>query len=129
MEIPSSAHRPALTSGEQGTPKPAAPAVSAQAQAEAEATQTVQAVQATQQSGAAELSPDQLELMAEEMQTFIGSFNRSLQFKVDEDSGRNVVTVLDSDTGDVIRQIPSEELLDVINRLNEASGGLLDTQA
>ena len=122
MEIPSSAHRPVLTSGEQGTLKPAAPA-------EAEATQTVQAVQAAEQTGAAELSPDQLELMAEEMQTFIGSFNRSLQFKVDEGSGRNVVTVLDSDTGDVIRQIPSEELLDVINRLNEASGGLLDTQA
>lgn len=122
MDISSSAHRPALTPGEPGPLKPVAPA-------EAEATQTAQAVQAVEQTQAADLSPDQLEQMAEEMQTFIGSFNRSLQFKVDEDSGRNVVTVLDSDTGDVIRQIPSEELLDVINRLNEASGGLLDTQA
>lgn len=129
MEIPSSANRSSPAPGEQGTPKPPAPAVSAQPQAQVEATQTAQAVQATEQTGAADLSPDQLEQMAEEMQTFIGSFNRSLQFKVDEDSGRNVVTVLDGDTGDVIRQIPSEELLDVINRLNEASGGLLDTKA
>lgn len=94
-----------------------------------EATQTVQAVQAAQHTATPDLSPEQLSQMAEEMQTFVGSFNRSLQFKVDEDSGRNVVTVLDGDTGDVIRQIPSEELLDVIARLNEASGGLLDTQA
>ncbi|OIN07721.1 flagellar protein FlaG [Oceanisphaera psychrotolerans] len=96
---------------------------------QAEATQTAQAVQATDQGKALALAPEQLEQMAGEIQNFIGSINRNLQFRVDEDSGRNVVTVLDGDTGDVVRQIPTEELLDVIARLNEASGGLLDIQA
>ncbi|MFH7565533.1 flagellar protein FlaG [Oceanimonas smirnovii] len=95
---------------------------------QAEATQTRQAVQAGAEAGEANLSAEQLKDMAGQMQEFIGSFNRSLQFRVDEDSGRNVVTVLD-DQGEVIRQIPSEELLDVITRLAEASGGLIDTRA
>lgn len=97
----------------------------ATAPAQAEASQTRQAVQAAGQAQAPALSPEQLEQLAGQMQEFIGSFNRNLQFKVDEDSGRNVVTVLD-DSGEVIRQIPSEELLDVITRLAEASGGLID---
>ncbi|MDP5290696.1 flagellar protein FlaG [Oceanimonas sp. CHS3-5] len=94
-----------------------------------EATQTNQAVQAVDKTQKSELSGKQLEEMAEQVESFVSTFNRGLQFRVDEDSGRHVVTVLDSDTGDVVRQIPSEELLDVITRLNEASRGLIDTKA
>ncbi|WP_019933546.1 flagellar protein FlaG [Oceanimonas smirnovii] len=94
-----------------------------------EATQTIQAVQAAEKAQDGELSGDQLEQMAEQMESFIGTFNRGLKFRVDEDSGRNVVTVVDNDSGDIIRQIPTEELLQVISRLAEASGGLIDTKA
>lgn len=94
-----------------------------------EATQTTQAVQAADKSAAADLSTDQLEEMAGQMESFIGTFNRGLKFRVDDDSGRQVVTVIDNTSGDIIRQIPSEELLDVITRLAEASGGLIDTKA
>ncbi|MBL1378408.1 flagellar protein FlaG [Zobellella iuensis] len=105
-----------------------------------EATQTAQAVQAMDKTAATQPTPgiaqdatafsiEQLEEMAGQMESFIGTFNRGLQFRVDENSGRQVVTVLDSDTGDVVRQIPTEELLDVITRLTEASRGLLDTKA
>lgn len=123
MDIPAPTNRPQTTAAEANaqprqSPPPLTPA-------QAEATQTRQAVQA---SAEASLSADQLKDMAGQMQEFIGSFNRSLQFRVDEDSGRNVVTVLD-DQGEVIRQIPSEELLEVVARLAEASGGLIDTRA
>ncbi|MHA6963347.1 flagellar protein FlaG [Zobellella denitrificans] len=94
-----------------------------------EATQTAGAVQATDKAATAELTHDQLEQMAGQMESFIGSFNRGLKFRVDEDSGRQVVTVVDNDSGDVIRQIPSEELLAVIGRLAEATGGLIDVKA
>ncbi|MBR9856086.1 MAG: flagellar biosynthesis protein FlaG [Gammaproteobacteria bacterium] len=94
-----------------------------------ETTQTTQAVQAADKPVASELSTEQLEEMAGQMESFIGSFNRGLKFRVDEDSGRSVVTVVDNHSGDIIRQIPSEELLDVITRLAEASGGLIDTKA
>lgn len=94
-----------------------------------EATQTKQAVQGADKTQKSDLSGKQLEEMAEQVESFVSTFNRGLKFRVDEDSGRHVVTVLDSDTGDVVRQIPSEELLDVITRLNEASRGLIDTKA
>lgn len=93
-----------------------------------EATQTAQAVQAAGKSQESELSGEQLKQMAEQMDSFIGSFNRGLKFRVDEDSGRNVVTVVDNNSGDIIRQIPTEELLQVISRLAEASGGLIDVK-
>ncbi|WP_445397066.1 flagellar protein FlaG [Zobellella sp. An-6] len=93
-----------------------------------EATQTTQAVQAADKSAAAELTHEQLEQMAGQMESFIGSFNRGLKFRVDEDSGRQVVTVVDNNSGDVIRQIPSEELLEVVTRLAEATGGLIDVK-
>lgn len=112
------------------------PAVSA-------ATQTVQAVQALDKTAAnsaamtekkaeqtaQELTAEQLADMAEQMDKFVGSFTHELKFRVDEDSGRNVVTVIDSKSGDTIRQIPTEELLDVIARLADASGGLIDIKA
>ena len=67
--------------------------------------------------------------MAEQMDKFVGSFTHELKFRVDEDSGRNVVTVVDKKSGDTIRQIPTEELLEVIARLAEASGGLINVKA
>lgn len=94
-----------------------------------EATQTAQAIQAAEKLQQSDLSGEQLEEMAEQMESFIGTFNRGLKFRVDEDSGRNVVTVVDNESGDIIRQIPTEELLKVISRLAEASGGLIDTKA
>jgi flagellar protein FlaG len=51
---------------------------------------------------------------------------RSLRFQVDELSGRTVITVLDAETQEVVRQIPSPELLAVMRHL-ERIGALLDT--
>jgi flagellar protein FlaG len=50
---------------------------------------------------------------------------RSLSFRVDEASGRTVITVLDATTQEVVRQIPSEEVL-ALARALEVSGALLD---
>ena len=53
---------------------------------------------------------------------------RNLSFRIDKGSGRTVITVLDAATKEVIRQIPSEEVL-AVARAIETSGGLLDAQA
>jgi flagellar protein FlaG len=45
------------------------------------------------------------------IQSYLKSVNHSLEFRVDSDSGRTVVSVLDVETGDLIRQFPSEEVL------------------
>ena len=54
---------------------------------------------------------------AEKINTMFQNENRSLQFKVDEDSGRTVINVVDSNTGEQIKQIPSEELLEISRRI------------
>jgi len=53
------------------------------------------------------------------VESFLEGQNRNLTFSIDENTERSVVTVLDSDSGDVIRQIPSEELLVLAERIQE----------
>ncbi|NNJ98218.1 MAG: flagellar protein FlaG [Gammaproteobacteria bacterium] len=52
-----------------------------------------------------------IEQSAEIMNEYAQSVKRQLQFTIDKESGRTVITVLDSDTLEVIRQIPREEAL------------------
>ena len=40
---------------------------------------------------------------------------------MDEGSGRTVITVTDTQTGDLIRQIPAKEVLAVANLIREAN--------
>jgi len=49
--------------------------------------------------------------IAQRIESYLKSVNRSLEFRVDTASGRTVVSVRDSETGDLIRQIPSDEVL------------------
>ena len=72
------------------------------------------------------LEREQLEQMAQQLQDFMGEMNRSLQFKVDEDSGRDVIKVLDKNSGEVIKQYPSEEVLSLVSKLSESAGILID---
>lgn len=48
------------------------------------------------------------------------SLRRNLEFSVDEGSGETVVKVIAADTGEVIRQIPSEVALKLAESLKEA---------
>lgn len=73
-----------------------------------------------------ELSPEKLEKVVQQLQDFMGEMNRSLQFKVDEDSGRDVIKVLDKNSGEVIKQYPSEEVLSLVSKLSESAGILID---
>jgi flagellar protein FlaG len=63
---------------------------------------------------------------ARQIDSYLKSVGRELEFRVDEDTGETVVTVRDTATGDVIRQIPNEEVLRLARHLNAGSGALLD---
>jgi len=54
--------------------------------------------------------------------------NIDLSFSVHKASGRIIVTVVNEDTGEVIREIPSSELLDIAAKLEETIGLMLDKQ-
>lgn len=58
----------------------------------------------------------------------IQNLHRSLHFSVDQDSGETVVRVVDTETQEVIRQIPSEEILAIADRLRSSAGVLLAEQ-
>lgn len=47
---------------------------------------------------------------------------------VDQDSGTVIVTVTDSKSGQVVRQIPSEEALRITRNIDELTGILVDTK-
>jgi flagellar protein FlaG len=53
----------------------------------------------------------------------------SLEFSVDDESGRTVVKVVDAQTKELIRQIPSEEVLAVARNLERIKGFLLSETA
>ncbi|MDO8826496.1 flagellar protein FlaG [Methylophaga sp.] len=61
-----------------------------------------------------------------ELNSYMQSMNRSLQFSVDDQSGDTIIRVIDSETDEVIRQIPAEELLVLRSSLEEYRGMLLE---
>lgn len=63
------------------------------------------------------LNEEQLAKMVEQMNEFVKSINKGLSFRLDRESGREVVTIYEASTGDIIRQIPEEEMLEVLRRL------------
>ena len=62
----------------------------------------------------------------EEIKARAQKLSPELEFRVDDATKRTVVTVRDSHTGDVIRQIPSEEVLWLAQHLDESPATLLD---
>ena len=58
-----------------------------------------------------ETGQDNIEQAVQRMNDHVQLVNRQLEFKIDENSGRTVITVLDSDTQEIIRQIPGDEAL------------------
>lgn len=55
----------------------------------------------------------------DEIQSQVQMVRRDLHFNIDEDLNKVVVKVVDHETGDVIRQIPSEEILAMLKRVRE----------
>jgi flagellar protein FlaG len=55
--------------------------------------------------------------------------NRGLRFSIDDQSGRIVVKVVNTDTDEVIRQIPSEEVLALARRARTGDGLIIDKLA
>jgi len=64
-----------------------------------------------------------LRAKVEELNQNAQSVRRSLRFDVDDGTGITVITVRDRETDEVIRQIPSEELLELARYFAEVSEG------
>jgi flagellar protein FlaG len=64
--------------------------------------------------------------LLEEVQSYLTDLNIHLSFSVHYKTRDTVVQVIDNHTGEIIRQIPSDDLLHLKERMNELRGMLFD---
>ena len=74
-------------------------------------------------------SMEQMKQAFEKIKAAVAPMAQNLQFSMDESSGRTVVRVVDTSTKEVIRQIPSEEVLQMAQELDRMQGLLLRGKA
>ena len=66
---------------------------------------------------------------AEQLQSFVQSMGRNLNFSVDPTTGFHVVTVVNPETNEVVRQLPSKELLAIAQTMATLHNGLVSQRA
>lgn len=67
-----------------------------------------------------EMSRDELENVVSKLQDYVQSIQRDMQFHIDDATGRVIVQVIDSNSQEVVRQIPSEEMLAIARHLADS---------
>lgn len=55
--------------------------------------------------------------------------SQNLEFSVDNDSARTIVKVVDQQSGEVLRQLPSKEVLEIAKALDRLQGLLISQKA
>ena len=82
-------------------------------------------------SGAASApaAPADLRKAIEQIQGYLRDSGKNLSVSFDDSADRYVTRVVSSDTGEVVRTIPSEEVLEVARAINEKLGGLINQRA
>ncbi|MBV5296807.1 MAG: flagellar protein FlaG [Rhodoferax sp.] len=84
---------------------------------------------ASQKSAAAKPSADELKQAVENINKSLQSLSQGLEFSVDTESKHTVVKVIDHQTRELIRQIPSEQALQIAKTLDQLVGKLLNEKA
>ncbi|KAI5916105.1 flagellar protein FlaG [Thauera sp. 2A1] len=74
-------------------------------------------------------SAGELQKALEDVAKAVAPMAQSLEFSLDKDSGKTVVKVMDTETNEVIRQIPSEEVLAISKAVDKLKGLLIKQQA
>lgn len=67
--------------------------------------------------------------LAAELGTALNRLEGDFSVSVDQDSGTMVVRITDQETGEVVRQIPSKELLEADRSMERIVGLIVDDQA
>lgn len=71
----------------------------------------------------------QLEAAVKQVQDVTHTLANELRFNIDKDTDKTVVKIVDSATGELIRQIPSEEMLAIAKALDQIQGLLIKQKA
>lgn len=66
---------------------------------------------------------------AQQIQSFVQSMGRNLSFSVDSTTGYHVVRVTNPETGEVVRQLPTEELIRIAQSFEQLNAALVHQKA
>ncbi len=67
----------------------------------------------------------QLQNATDNVNKVLKQSNKSLEFSVDTGTQKSIVKLIDTDTGDLIRQYPTEEMLAISNAIDQFQQGVL----
>ena len=70
------------------------------------------------------VNAEELQKVVEQLNDHVQMIQRDLQFSVDDASGETVIRVVNSETAELVRQIPSEEVLQISRSLKEQVDGI-----
>ena len=71
----------------------------------------------------------QLKHSVEAINRFLQPVSSDIEFSVDHESGRTLVKIVDTQTQTLLRQIPTQEVLDIARELDRLQGLLLRDKA
>lgn len=111
------------------SPKPERSDVSQARAADVRQVQDQQTKEASAKSVAEEPSPSTVNEAVSAINSQVQRISQNLKFSVDHDSGRVVVKIVDGETDQVIRQIPSEEALAISHALDKLQGLIIQQKA
>ena len=115
---------PVVNSAPQQSPQPTAPS-------DAEVIAKVISTTIKPSNVAQTSAPTQqvIQQTSQQIQSFVQSMGRDLSFSVDSTTGYHVVRVTNPATGEVVRQLPSEELLKIAESMQQTGSGLINQKA
>ena len=71
----------------------------------------------------------QLQGAVDAINAFLKPISSSIEFSIDEDSGKTIVKLMDKETNTVLRQYPSKEALAIAKDIDKLQGLLVKTEA
>jgi flagellar protein FlaG len=95
----------------------------------AEVERALNAPGAAKETGPAEKEQEPLDHVVSDLNSLVRELHRELQFSVDDESGDTVIKVIDLETDEVVRQIPSEEAMRMRRHLQETTGVIFQDSA
>jgi len=80
---------------------------------------------AVKQAAEQKPSAEQLKNVVDNINKALRQSNKNLEFTVDTETQKQLVKLVDTETGDVIRQFPSEEALAISRAIDQFQQGML----
>ena len=90
---------------------------------------SLQAVENKQKNGLTEQSGENLKELVEQTANLMDAFDRSLKYELKEDAGVYQIQVIDMSDGRVVRKIPPDEVLRILEHLKEQLADHVDVFA